>query len=284
MSPVRHLSGPHQDRRITVTPETAGWRTLGVDVVGLAAGETEVLDSGDTEGAIVIVAGRLRVTVRSAEDGAGPAVQHELSRADVFTELGSLVYVPPGSRARVEAVDGPATFSVGWAPAEPGYPTRVLRAEDGALDERGKGPASRRVRHLLNHPAPAHRLIVFEVHVPAGGWSGWPPHRHDGVDGSPYLEETYYFRFAGPEGIGMHCNYTSDPEHADSFLVHDGDLVLVPGGFHFSTASPGSDMYFLNFLAGDLEHAERGTPPCFDDRHTWIEDAWRSVADAGSAR
>lgn len=271
MSPVRQLSGPHPPHW-GVTPEQAGWTTLGVEVMQLSAAETQQLESGATEGALVILSGRLRVSV-SAGDGGG-AVVHELARADVFSEVGSLVYLPPASTVHLEALEQATSFSVGWAAADRAYPTRLVHGTDARVEDRGQGPARRRVRHLLAHPVPAHRLIVFEVYVPAGGWSGWPPHRHDGVDGSPYLEETYYFRFSRPEGFGLHCNYATDPEREELFFARDGDLVLVPGGFHFSSANPGTDMYFLNFLAGDLEHAGRATPPCFDDRHTWIEKAW----------
>ena len=55
-------------------------------------------------------------------------------------------------------------------------------------------------------PLPAERLILYEVYVPRGKWSGWPPHCHDGWEGSPYLEETYYFRFDPPNGWCMHRN------------------------------------------------------------------------------
>ena len=53
---------------------------------------------------------------------------------------------------------------------------------------------------MLAHPLPAERLILYEVYVPRGGWSGWPPHCHDGYEGSPYLEETYYFRLDPADG------------------------------------------------------------------------------------
>ena len=51
----------------------------------------------------------------------------------------------------------------------------------------------------VGEPLPAEHLILYEVYVPRGTWAGWPPHRHDGVQGSPYLEEVYYFRLDRPE-------------------------------------------------------------------------------------
>ena len=61
-------------------------------------------------------------------------------------------------------------------------------------------------------------------------------------------------------------------------VARDGDVVLVPMGYHTTVTSPGSNMYFLNFLAGDLELDARATPPCFHSEHTWIESDWTAGA------
>ena len=50
-------------------------------------------------------------------------------------------------------------------------------------------------------------------------------------------------------------------------VVTDGDVALVPKGYHTSVACPGSNMYFLNYLAGELQDDERRTPPCFMAEH-----------------
>jgi 5-deoxy-glucuronate isomerase len=143
---------------------------------------------------------------------------------------------------------------------------------------RGGGAATRQVTHVLVPPLPAERLIVYEVIAPRGGWCGWPPHRHDGVDGSPYLEETYYFRFDRPEGVALHRNYRTELPFDETFIVENGDLVLVPAGYHTTVSTPGSAMYFLNFLAGDPIDAERASPPSFQQEHAWILADWDSGA------
>ena len=75
---------------------------------------------------------------------------------------------------------------------------------------RGGGAALRQVNYLLAAPLPAERLIIYEIIAESGSWCGWPPHCHDGYDGSPYLEETYYFRFDREEGYAIHRNYRVD--------------------------------------------------------------------------
>jgi 5-deoxy-glucuronate isomerase len=139
---------------------------------------------------------------------------------------------------------------------------------------RGGGPALRQVNHVLAAPLPAERLILFEVYVPGGAWSGWPPHCHDGFGGSPYLEEVYYYRFAPRYGFGIHRNYRRDSAFDEIWAVRHGDTVLVTQGFHPTAAAPGSNMYFLNYLAGDLLDEARGAPPLDDADFAWMRQDW----------
>ena len=120
-------------------------------------------------------------------------------------------------------------------------------------------------------------MILFEVYVPRGCWSGWAPHCHDGHDGSPYLEETYYFKLQPDNGFWMHRNWR-DGEFNDVMSGQDGDCAMVPKGYHSSVCCPGSHMFFLNFLAGELKNEARSTPPCFHSDFTWIEDDWEEGA------
>ena len=77
---------------------------------------------------------------------------------------------------------------------------------------------------------PAERLMSYEAWVPRGSWTGWPPHRHDGLDGSPYLEETYYYRFDRAAGFGIHRNFDLPRGLNDLTPVDDRSLVAVPSG------------------------------------------------------
>jgi 5-deoxy-glucuronate isomerase len=221
------------------------------------------------ETAIVPLAGRGVVTV----DGE----RVDLSRRSVFTELGRVVYIPPGVEFEVTSSE-PFSVAIGSAPAEGKLPWRVIEPSEMRSEVRGGGTAYRQVIHTLAPPIPAERLILYEVYVPRGTWSGWPPHCHDGRDGSPYLEETYYFRLDRPEGYAIHRNWRDDESYDDVVVAYDGDVVLVPRGYHSSIACPGSNMYFLNYLAGELVLDDRVTPPCFHADHTWIEADWEAGA------
>lgn len=261
---------------LSTTPSTAGWRYLSFAVV-VARPDHAVDDHRPgQETAIVTLAGSGRIVV----DG----IVHDVSRTSVFDELARIVYVTAGAAFRIES-DTELTVAVGSAPAEGLLPSRVIETSEMRSEIRGGGQSHRQVIHSLSYPLPAERLIVYEIYLPRGTWAGWPPHRHDGVAGSPYLEETYYFRLDRPEGYILHRNFNDgaapdgdDPDFDEVVVARDGDLVLVPMGFHTTVGSPGSNMYFLNFLAGDLVLDARATPPCFHADHTWIEADWQAGA------
>lgn len=260
---------------LDITPESAGWSNVAFAVHALS-GEVSHRDRlADRETAIVTISGSGRVLVD------GQTV--DVARTSVFEQVGRVVYVPPGVEFTIETDDA-LTVAVGSAPAEGRYPTRVIEPSEMRSEIRGGGSAYRQVIHTLAHPLPAEHLILYEVYIPRGTWAGWPPHRHDGVQGSPYLEEVYYFRLDRPEGYVLHRNFVDgegrdgDDDFDEVAVAHDGDAVLVPQGFHTSVASPGSNMYFLNYLAGDLVGDDRKTPPCFHADHTWIEADWEAGA------
>lgn len=248
-----------------VTPEIAGWDVLDFSVVVLESGQTWVANTGDREVAIVPLAGAFSVIVG--------AETFTLSRSNVFTEMAPVLYLPPGTAIEIVASIR-AEFAVGGAPAEGKYPVRLIDPHEMKAEVRGGGGALRQVNHILAHPLPAERLILYEVYVPRGGWSGWPPHCHDGYEDSPYLEETYYFRFDPPDGWGIHRNYRVDSDFDEVFSVQDRDVVMVTKGYHSSGAAPGSHMYFLNYLAGTPQNDERAIPPFFQPEYRWIDGNW----------
>ncbi len=68
--------------------------------------------------------------------------------------------------------------------------------------------------------------------TPGGHWSSYPPHKHDrdAFPAETLLEETYYHRFAPPQGYAVQRVYTDDRSLDETMLVQDGDVVLVPRG------------------------------------------------------
>lgn len=263
---IHPAEGP--GRILHVTPEIAGWDYVEFGVVDVTAAAPWSGVQADRETAIVPLAGEGRVLV-------GDEMVVDLSRISVFDQMASVVYLPPDTPYRIES-DAALRATVGSAPAEGRYPVRVFEPSEMRIEIRGGGQAHRQVVHSLSHPLPAERLILYEVYIPRGTWAAWPPHCHDGREGSPYLEEVYYFRLDRPEGYGLHRNWRHEEGYDDPMVVHDGDLVLVPKGYHTTVTCPSANMYFINYLAGELQDDDRRTPPCFAAEHTWIESDWQA--------
>ncbi len=262
-----HLLRSNYDQQIVidVTPENANWDYLSYRIVNLKSGESYSHATAGIEIALVPLQGAGTITI------GGEAFS--ISRKGVFEELPHILYVPPDHRVTVTA-DAGFEFAVGGAPAEGKYPLRLFKPDEIKREVRGGGAATRQVNHILSYPLPAERLILFEVYVPGGAWSGYPPHCHDRYGDSAYLEETYYFRISPEDGFGFHRNYRVDEDFDEAFVIRHTDLVLVTKGFHSTAAAPGSNIYFLNYLAGELVNDDRGRPPYDDPRYVHLKDAW----------
>ncbi len=122
---------------------------------------------------------------------------------------------------------------------------------------RGSGHATRHIRHLVPPEFPADRLLLVEVVTPAGNWSSWPPHKHDvdAMPGEAVLEEVYHYRFRRPEAWAIQRLYRRPergwPARDALWAVRDGEVVLVPDGYHPFSATTADDAFYLNALAGD---------------------------------
>ncbi|MEK7442199.1 MAG: 5-deoxy-glucuronate isomerase [Chloroflexota bacterium] len=264
---MEHHIKPNRDSKtlMDITPQSAGWKYLSFKAMAIKAGERFQQATEGEEVAFVPLKGEMRVEVDKD--------RFEIARKNFFAELPHVLYAPPRKTINVEAITN-VEFAIGGAPAEGKYPTRLFAPSEMKAEIRGGGAARRQVNHILQHPLPAERLILFEVYVPGGAWSGWPPHCHDGYMGSPYLEEVYYYRLEPQNGFAIHRNYRKDKNFDEMFAVQSGDAVLVTQGFHPVAAAPGSNVYFLNYLAGDLLNEARGTPPYDDPDYAWIKDRW----------
>jgi 5-deoxy-glucuronate isomerase len=243
---LRIASGAAPDgahRLLNVTRERAGWRFVGFEVVRLAAGQTIERDTQGREACLVWLSGT------SAVSAAGERWPRVGGRASPFDGPPDAVYAPPSAHVRVRALDA-CEVAIGWAPAERGAAARRL---DGARVElRGEGVVQRTIHQILMEDREAERLLVTEVLTPAGHWSSYPPHKHDNDDppNETYLEETYYFRIRDPRGFALQRVYTADRSLDESVAARDGDLVLVPRGYHTVSAAPGYETYYLNVMAG----------------------------------
>ena len=236
-----------EGRVLQVTPESAGWRHVGFEVWRLAPGAAAAGRTPGRETCLVLVAGKGRVTAGGRDLG----VLGE--RMTPFAGKPWSVYVPAGQDWRVEATTA-VELGVCTAPGAgsgAGGPRVIAPAELGQ-ETRGQGTNVRHVTNILPETAPAESLLVVEVITPGGHWSSYPPHKHDS-DALPVessLEETYYHRLDPASGFAFQRVYTDDRSLDETMAVEDGDVVMVPRGYHPVGAPHGYDLYYLNVMAG----------------------------------
>lgn len=172
-----------------------------------------------------------------------------VSRKDVFSESATALLLPPGHELTVTAAT-PLEAILVSTPAPAGDAPVLRRPADIPVQHRGKPGYERDVRELFVGDPHARRIVVGETINAPGNWSSYPPHKHDGRNGEPVFEEIYYYRIDPPTGFGLQALYTADGEQA-THQVHDGDLVLLPYGYHPVAAPPGHTLYYLWAIVGE---------------------------------
>jgi 5-deoxy-glucuronate isomerase len=181
------------------------------------------------------------------EDGDG-----RLTAGDVSTEVRgrASVFVGPGWSACIGpntdfALTGDLRATIVWRATSREIPTRLIDPVTVADEARGEGTTARRVRtYIAEGP-----LIVGETLNPPGGWSSWPPHRHE-------HEELYLYRFEPGHGFGVHVGFDDQAGATPSdapVVVRDGSIERITAGWHPVVAAPDCEMYYLWALAGDTD-------------------------------
>jgi 5-deoxy-glucuronate isomerase len=244
-----------------IRSETAGWKYLSFKVIALQAGQKVDGNSGSEEIVIVPLVGQVRITFRQET--------HEVGRNDVFRELTGIVYLPPGTGYSLTGISE-VEVAIGGAPATGKLPARLIPRRDIPSAIRGGANVQRGVSTLLDSDELSERLTVYEIRTPSGNWSSFPPHRHDTRDNSSYHEETYYYRLTPPDGFAIQRIYTRDTDLDVAIPLQDGDLVLVHEGYHPVVKAPGTNAYYLNFLAGDVRKINAVNDPHYD----WVSKQW----------
>jgi 5-deoxy-glucuronate isomerase len=243
---VRRGRAATDGRLVSVTRESAGWSYVGFDVYRLRNGERIERSTVEQEVCAVMLSGRAYI---SFGDQHWPDVG---SRASVFDGPPDAVYAPPGGAIEVVASTETCEVALCWAPAAQGSDATLMPAAGVRPLSRGSGRTERTIHNILMEDRSAESLLVTEVLTPGGNWSSYPPHKHDTDDppNETCLEETYYHRMARPEGFAVQLVYTDDRSLDEAIQVRDGDVVLVPRGYHPVAAGPGYDLYYLNVMAG----------------------------------
>ena len=245
--------------------ETFGFQYLSFESRKLAQGRKYDGNTAGNELAMVVLGGLCSVKTPS-EDWSRIG-----GRASVFDGLPYTLYLPIDTSFSITA-DTDCDLAFCYCRAEEHHPARLVTPDQVRVEIRGGGNATRQIHHMLTPEFPAHRLLIVEVFTPAGNWSSYPPHKHD-VHNPPAevdLEEIYYYRIDRPEGYAVQKVYTKDRKIDETLTVRDGELVIIPEGYHPVVAAHGYNAYYLNALAGSA----RSMAASDDPDYAWVRAAW----------
>lgn len=248
--------------------ESFGFELLGFKSLRLQPGQSMEEDTATREVGIVMLGGTCSVTSTA---GDFPSVG---GRTDVFSGLPHTLYLPIATQFKLTAITT-CDIAFCYSKAEVRHAAALVTPADLRVEIRGGGNATRQINHMIQPAFPAHRVLVCEVYTPSGNWSSYPPHKHD-VHNPPTevdLEEFYYFRIDRPEGYAIQKVYTPSRSIDETLTVRDGELVLVPEGYHPVVAAHGYNAYYLNVLAGSA----RSMAASDDPEYAWVRDTWSEL-------
>jgi 5-deoxy-glucuronate isomerase len=235
-----------------------GLGLLSLDLLVLGPGETFRLSTKGFEAAAVIMNGDVSATSAGRD--------YRLKRESVFTEPASTLFLPVETEAVFTAA-APTEIAICKAKSAQKGEAFFITPEMTKEKTVGRDNWERKVVDIIGTDAPASRLVVGETFNRPGGWSSFPPHKHDTVipGAEVKMEEIYLFRLNPSEGFGTQSIYGKEGSY--SFRVKDYDAVTIPWGYHPVSAMPGYGLYYLWFLAG----VGRVLMPNTDPEYKWLE-------------
>lgn len=209
----------------------------------LERGDSPVrFETGDRETSLICLGGTATVTA-----------------GDTTAALGryDAIYVPRDSSIQVEAGDQGCDLAEIAAPVEGRHPVQVVRFEqirqDPTLHVAAGGPTAKRdLNVLIGKNVQAGRIMAGVTFSEPGNWTSWPPHEHAAM-----LEEAYLYIDMPAPAFGIQLVYTNTREPEVATVVREGDIVLMPKGYHPNVAAPGGSINFVWMMAAITEDKDR---------------------------
>jgi 5-deoxy-glucuronate isomerase len=193
------------------------------------------------------------------------------------------VYVPVASKAHIVATSDAAEVFIAGARHDKVLEPFAVRSDEIDFIQYGSDDTKthRKIKHILGtkYHDKVGRLLVSELFtVGQGGWSGFPPHKHD-TDRLPdetRHDETYNFRFRPAHGFGMQLVQREDGAVGDAYHIVDGSTIVLDKGYHPCVVAPGYEMYYFTILGG---LSQRSLVQFFQPEHAWQIETIPGIKD-----
>jgi 5-deoxy-glucuronate isomerase len=199
-------------------------------------------DTGDRETSLVCLRGGATVVTGDT--------RATLGRYDA-------IYVPRDSAIEVTAGAEGCDLAELSAPVSRRHPVQIVRfaeiQKDPTLHVAAGGPTAKRdLNVLVGKNVQAGRIMAGVTFSDPGNWTSWPPHEHAAM-----LEEAYLYIDMPAPAFGVQLVYTNAREPEVATIVREGDVVLMPKGYHPNVAAPGGSINFLWMMAALTEDKDR---------------------------
>ncbi len=167
------------------------------------------------------------------------------------------VYVPSGMKATFTCLSDTTEVFIAGAKFDEVLEPFAVRADELDVVQYGSDDTKthRKIKHILGQKQhdKVGRLLVSELYtVGAGGWSGFPPHKHD-TDRLPdetRHDETYNYRFRPNYGTGVQIIQQEGDDLGQAHHIKDKSTICLRSGYHPCVAMPGYEMYYFTILGG----------------------------------
>ncbi|HEV8345264.1 MAG TPA: 5-deoxy-glucuronate isomerase [Vicinamibacterales bacterium] len=239
---VRNTAG-RKGRHQAVVPGKTAMKHLHYGRIILDAGDAPVkFDTKKMETGLICLKGS--ADVRTGDQS------FTLNRLDsLYVPRDASIEVKPGS-------DGCDLAEIA-APVDRVYPVqfvpyRTVQQDPGLHLKVGSAASQREVDILIGKNVEAGRLLAGVTFSQPGNWTSWPPHEHAAM-----LEEAYLYIDMPAPSYGVQLVYTDAKEPELATIVREGDVVLMPAGYHPNVAAPGGSINFLWMMAANRERDDR---------------------------
>jgi 5-deoxy-glucuronate isomerase len=167
------------------------------------------------------------------------------------------LYIPRERAVRVIPGDQGCDLAEVSAPVTGDYPVQFVpfanvRRDPNLHFAAGSASCERDLNILFGKNVQAGRIMAGVTFSKPGNWTSWPPHEHGRM-----LEEAYLYIDMPAPGWGLQLVFTNSDEPELVAKVTEGDVVVMPEGYHPNVAAPGNRINFLWMMAAHTEVVDR---------------------------
>ncbi len=230
-------------RTIQVAPGRTAARHLHYGRIILNGSDAPVhFDTDDRETALVALKGSATVTTEGQT--------YSLGRYDA-------IYIPRDASVEIAPGAQGCDLAEVASPVARRHPVQFVsyaevQKNPGLHFATGGPGCQRELNILIGKNVEAGRIMAGVTFSAPGNWTSWPPHEH-----AVLAEEAYLYIDMPAPAFGIQLVYTNKTDPEVATIVREGDVVLMPAGYHPNVAAPGGQINFLWMMAANREDEDR---------------------------